>query len=285
MAKGLTQEEVATGANISRSALHTYESAAFSGRIRHDVQQQIADALGANPNDVFPSHGLNPTIDRRQFLAGAGVGITALSMLPAGNLFPMFPFKSASTQLGKQEIQSLGDTNFSTWSLFDSAQSDLQVEYVKAVAQGQITALSHLSQTSLIPSQKSTIWNFLADMYMLLGRIHIEQRNYFIADQALQQVESIASETQILISSLRCVNVLGCFLSSKDALCKPRNMGADRLKKSKAHLTHFGRKRGTWLQRPLLVLGIFVMECDFSMILETALLDPNHNSGLGNCAT
>ncbi|MBA3822464.1 MAG: helix-turn-helix transcriptional regulator [Ktedonobacterales bacterium] len=202
--KGLTQEELATKAGISRSTLHTYESAGFKGRMPTTVQKSIADVLEKAPEEVF-SMSSQTHLDRRQMFSGAGVGLLALSTFPFSTSFPMNAHTQAFKQLNTEQIHEIGDSNFATWSLFDSAQSELQVEYVKAVTNGKIVMLSQLLQLSLIPNQKAKVQNLLADMYILLGRISIEQQNYSIANQALEQAEAIALETRTpdLIAAMR----------------------------------------------------------------------------------
>ncbi len=201
-AKGVRQEELADAAHISRSALSRYEQATFIGSIPTDVQKAIATALDAPIERVFPTTTVHfqqdPALSRRDLLTG-GAGILGASLVfgatdPFGLASPLSTWTSRRQDLSPEEIRTLADSNFSAWMLFESMQRGTTIEYVTAIAQGQIAALRHLSSGSLLPGQKSTMLLLMGDMYLLLGRLARETQNYGFGESVFAEAMKIAHE-------------------------------------------------------------------------------------------
>lgn len=188
---GLTQNDLALRAQIAAPTLRRYEK---GGIVPERVKGAIAQALDKPIERVFPPHSAETTINRRQFIEAAGLGVAGLTI--GGGAASVNPaFLGNRHDLSQDEIAILAEDNYGLWELLNALQRGASIQFVLAIAQGKLLTLHHLATCSLLPTQRDTMLNLLADAHLLLGRIARETQDYGTGQQHFKQALTIAEQT------------------------------------------------------------------------------------------
>lgn len=191
---GLTQNDLSLKTTIPAPTLRRYEKGEV--RIPERNKKLIADALDKSVEKVFPIHASENSMNRRQFLgstviAGAGLAMAGLSPFMLTNP----AFQGTRHELSKEEIAILAEDNYGLWELLNALQRGTSIQFVSSVAQGKLIVLKHLSECTLLPNQRTTMLNLLADVHLLYGRITRETQDFGIGQLYFQEAFRIAKET------------------------------------------------------------------------------------------
>lgn len=95
----------------------------------------------------------------------------------------------------EREINTLAEDNYGLWELLNALQRGASIQFIYSVTQGRLLTLKHLADCSLLPYQRNTMLNFLADAYLILGRITREIQDYGTGYACFQEALRIARET------------------------------------------------------------------------------------------
>ncbi|MBA3824960.1 MAG: helix-turn-helix domain-containing protein [Ktedonobacterales bacterium] len=198
---GLTQNDLALRTQIPAPTLRRYEKS--SVKISAVNQKIIAEALTQPIDILFPDPAQKRALpssqyqmNRREFLGAAAITGTGLSMVGLSPFMLTNPaFNKSRKEFSKDELNILAEENYGLWELLNALQRGTSINFVSSVAQGKLLTLQHLSQGSLLPTQHNMLLNFLADVYVLLGRICQEVQDYGSGEAYFREALSIAQET------------------------------------------------------------------------------------------
>jgi transcriptional regulator with XRE-family HTH domain len=190
---GLTQNDLSLRTSIPAPTLRRYEKGEV--RISEQNRKAIAEALDKPVEKVFPTQAPTVTMDRRQFFGAAiaGTGLAAVGLNPIMLTNPTF--QGTRHEMSKDEISTLAEDNYGLWELLNALQRGASIQFIYSVTQGRLLTLKHLADCSLLPYQRNIMLNFLADAYLILGRITREIQDYGTGYACFQEALRIARET------------------------------------------------------------------------------------------